>query len=89
MDPVITDNPEVDRLKAVVLEFVKAIDEKISIHDFRIVKGETHTNLIFDLVLPYNGKLSDSEIKDIISKDIKIYDPTLFAVINIDKPFTL
>ena len=89
MDPVITDDPEVDRLKGVVCEFVRAIDDKISLHDFRIVKGETHTNLIFDLVLPYNGKLSDGEIKEIISKDIKIYDPTLFAVINIDKPFTL
>jgi len=88
MDPVITDDPEVDKLKGVVVEFVKAIDEKITIHDFRIVKGGTHTNLIFDLVLPYNGKLSDAEIKEIISKDIKIYDPTLFAVINVDKPYS-
>ncbi len=87
MDPVIADDPEIDKLKKMVNDFVKAIDDRITVHDFRMVRGDTHTNLIFDVVLPYDGKLSDNEIKEIIKKNINIYDSNLFAVINVDKPF--
>jgi hypothetical protein len=52
MDPIITDDEEVNRLKKMTEEIVTNIDQRFTIHDFRIVKGDTHTNLIFDVVVP-------------------------------------
>ena len=51
-DPVVTDDPELDRLRTLVTQWMQAQDPRLSIHDFRMVKGEAHTNLIFDVALP-------------------------------------
>ncbi len=51
-DPVVTDDPELNRLKAQVTALLKARDSRLNLHDFRMVKGERHTNLIFDISLP-------------------------------------
>ena len=56
-----------------------------SIHDFRMVQGPTHTNLIFDVVVPYGVKESDEQVKEKISKMVQIIDETYFTVINIDR----
>lgn len=85
LDPVAANDPEVNRLKALALKCVKAIDEKITLHDFRAVIGVTHTNLIFDVVLPFECKLSDSEAKSTISKLISNEDAKLFCVITVDR----
>ena len=68
--------------------FLAELDSSLSLHDFRIVKGPTHTNIIFDLLLPYNFKLSDEEVKDIVTAKIKSLNPAYFTVIHIDKNFT-
>lgn len=60
-DPVVTDDPEMDRLQTVVRQLLEAYDGRITIHDFRMVQGEGHTNLIFDAALP--AELMDSQRK--------------------------
>lgn len=88
MDPVCTNDPEVTALKEKVRGFLTALDSSLSLHDFRIVKGPTHTNIIFDVLLPYNFCLSDEAVKDIIAADIRELNPAYFAVIQIDKKFS-
>ena len=59
MDPVVTDDPEVAALKEKVTAAVRDMDPALSIHDFRVVAGPTHTNVIFDLLIPYRFHLKD------------------------------
>ena len=67
IDPVVTDDDFVNRMKDVTRDILKEIDETITFHDFRVVHGPTHTNFIFDIVLNHNSKFSESEITQIIS----------------------
>ena len=87
MDPIEVDNEVVKAMKMKVAQKVLEIDERITIHDFRMVQGETHTNLIFDAVVPYEVKLKDTEVKLKISEKIKTIDEKLIAVITIDKSY--
>ena len=57
-------------------------------HDFRIVKGPTHTNIIFDVVVPYRFKMSDSEIRTAITERIRRDNPNYYTVIEVDKKYT-
>ncbi len=85
MDPVCVGDPETDRLRDMVKKELADIDADIAMHDFRIVKGPTHTNLIFDVVVPFNYKLSDNALIEIISYKIKSHGDEYFAVIEVDK----
>ncbi len=85
LDPVAANDPEVNKLKALALECVKTIDEKITLHDFRAVIGVTHTNLIFDVVLPFECKITDAEAKKRISELISNKNNTFFCVITVDR----
>lgn len=71
MDPVVTDNEEINRLKAEIDQIVKGIDTDLSMHDFRAVFGPTHTNLVFDVVVPPAFELTDSQIIQNISEKAK------------------
>lgn len=62
-DPVVTDDPELTRMRMVVQEILKTIDSRISIHDFRMVQGKENTNLIFDMALPGELMKQQKEIK--------------------------
>ncbi len=85
LDPIVTDDEQVVFLRQQVSKFVKEMDTSLSIHDFRIVPGETHTNLIFDILVPYEFKRSDDEIVEFAEKKIKELSPNYFAVITVDK----
>ena len=85
MDPVSTSDPETLSLKAEVSGYLDQIDPKLSMHDFRIVKGPTHTNVIFDIVIPYDYPVSDQEVMDSITKRIQTNHPDFFTVIEADK----
>lgn len=87
MDPVCVGDPKTDRLKALVLGYIAEIDESITLHDFRIVKGPTHTNVIFDVVVPYKFKYSDNELINMISSRILEENPNHYAVIEVDKKY--
>ena len=88
MDPVDVRDELTSQMKAKVAEIILGIDEKISFHDFRMVSGPTHTNVIFDIVVPYDYKYSDDEIVDTIANKIHETDERFFAVIDVDKDFT-
>ncbi len=85
MDPIVVDDAENDAMKAFVTEKVKSVDERLNIHDFRFVKGKTHTNLLFDVSVPFEIKGKDSEIVDAIQKSISDEKPDHFIVVNVDR----
>lgn len=85
MDPVAINDPTVSEMKKKVVELIKTIDNRISIHDFRIVTGPTHTNLIFDAVVPHNFPLNDRQIKENIQNLIHSEYNNYYAVVKIDK----
>ena len=73
--------------KEIVSEIVQSIDEKLTIHDFRMVPGETHTNLIFDVVKPFECKIPDSEMLSQIREKVLEKLPNHFCVIAVDRPY--
>lgn len=85
LDPIAVGDPLTDKLRADVYEIASDINEKMNVHDFRIVPGTTHTNLIFDVVVPFEVKMSDEEICCIIREKISEIDENYFAVITIDR----
>lgn len=85
MDPIETNNEIVKALKAKINEGVILLIEGASIHDFRMVQGPTHTNVIFDVVVPYSVKYSDEEVREKVCRMVQLIDNTYFAVINIDR----
>lgn len=87
MDPIITDDPMINEFKEKVATLVTCIDPGITIHDFRMVVGPTHTNVIFDVVVPFGIKKSDDEIRESVQTMVRALDGNYFAVINIDKAY--
>lgn len=87
MDPVDVNNPEIEKLKAYIKEVVKKIDEALTFHDLRVVPGQGHTNVIFDIVRPNECALNEDDLKIAFRKAINDYNNHYFAVINIDNPF--
>lgn len=85
MDPVCVHDEQTNHLRNVVKGIVNDISEELSIHDFRIVVGATHTKLVFDLLIPYRFRKGDIELTKEISERIHSYDESLYAVIEIDK----
>jgi divalent metal cation (Fe/Co/Zn/Cd) transporter len=84
-DPVVTDDPELDRMKAAVTEALKQIDGRLSLHDFRMVQGSGHTNLIFDVALPEDLAEKKGEIKARLDQTLNQDAPcTYFIVITFD-----
>ncbi len=84
MDPIVTDDEQVNALRKKTAEAVQKIHPSMQIHDFRFVAGATHTNLIFDVVVPFEVKMSETEIKAAVAEKVKEIDSTYFVVINID-----
>ena len=85
MDPIVTDDEKVTALRISVAAAVKRIDERLTIHDFRYVEGITHSNLIFDVTVPFEIKESNERIKELVSNQIAEIDPNYFAVITVDR----
>lgn len=87
MDPVETDNEVLITYRTRMNTLIKNINSKLSMHDFRMVAGPTHTNLIFDVVIPYDEKCDENEIRESIRKELSKEDSTFYAVITFDKSF--
>ena len=85
LDPIVTDDEQVNELRRRVAELVKEIDERLSIHDFRFVPGHTHSNLLFDVCAPFEVKMNDRELKDKVSEAVSRIDANYFAVITVDR----
>lgn len=88
MDPIETDNEITNSYRMSVAKIVKTVHKDVTIHDFRMVPGVTHTNLIFDAVVPFDVKEDDKKLKKEISALVSSNLKGCNAVVQIDRPFT-
>lgn len=86
-DPIVTDDERINALKDMTKGIVQEISNEMSIHDFRVVDGPTHTNLIFDLIVPHKYHLSNNQIIQIIEDKLSKIDERYFVVITIEHAF--
>lgn len=86
MDPVKVNDPETEMYRAKVVDAIHQIDSKWGFHDFRIVSGPTHVNLVFDLVIPFEEKYTQEEIEVMLLKHIQS-DKKIYLVLTIDHPY--
>lgn len=89
MDPVAVNDAETNRLRAEVEALVHDLDARLSLHDFRVVPGPTHTNLVFDLVVPFGFSMTDEAVREAVSERVHRLEGRCYAVIQIDKPSVL
>lgn len=89
MDPIETDDKITMEAREKIAELVKIIDERVTIHDFRMVTGPTHTNVIFDIVVPYDVKRTEEEIRRDVERMVKTLDENYYAVVCVDKSFVI
>ena len=87
MDPIATDDEHTLDVREKISALVACIDSSITIHDFRMVKGPTHTNVLFDVVIPFDMKKSESELRDNIQTIVKSIDKSYYSVVNIEKSY--
>ena len=85
LDPIETDNELVNELREDIYESVKGIDERLSVHDFRFVPGVTHTNLIFDVFVPFEVTTGDEELRRLINAKVKSISTGHHTVITFDR----
>ena len=88
MDPIVTDDGITEETRGRVAALVHCIDDAISIHDFRMVAGPTHTNVIFDAVVPFHFRLTDAEVAEKIKTAVRTLDSSYFAVVNVERSYT-
>lgn len=87
LDPIDVDNEHVAQMKEEVAKILKEYDEVLTFHDFRMVPGETHTNLIFDVVVPAKYKMTNEEVHDAIKAEVEEHCFKCFAVITVEQPY--
>ena len=85
MDPIVTNDEKVNALRKRTDELLKGIDQSLSMHDFRVVAGPSHTNLIFDVEAPFECKLTDAEIKTAVAQGLAAWEGKHFAVLTVDR----
>lgn len=87
MDPIETDNPTVNLLYSKVTQSIAKFDDTLKIHDFRIVEGPTHTNILFDVIVPFEKDYTEETFSEYLTKEIIPEKGTYYYVISIDRPF--
>ena len=87
MDPVVLNDPELNNYKQMIIKIVKEINPAYSIHDFRMVKGTTHTNLVFDLLLPIDEKREHGIIRKQLNEKVRAINPNLNLSVKIEHGF--
>ena len=87
MDPIESNNEIVVVMRKKVSDIVQEIDSRLSIHDFRMVPGKTHTNLIYDVVLPQEFQMSDDEVAKMIREKVREKYPNYYSVIKVEKAY--
>lgn len=87
MDPVVTTSPRLNAIKEECVKIVKEINPDFSLHDFRMNEGDTHANVIFDLVTPPENKIPARRIRKTVNEKLKLYDEKLNAIITVENSF--
>lgn len=88
MDPIDTDDEETNEMREYVKKMIVTVHPLLSIHDFRMVRGNTHTNLIFDCLVPYQVPLSNAEILEAIKNNVAQLEKTYYVVVTFDRAYT-
>jgi cation diffusion facilitator family transporter len=88
MDPIVTDDGVTEETRRRVQDLVHCIDDEINIHDFRMVAGPTHTNVIFDAVVPFHFRLTDTEVEHKIKTAVRALDGNYYAVVHMERSYT-
>ena len=88
MDPIATDDEQINRLRAQVAELAQAVEPGMTIHDFRVVRGPTHTNVIFDAVVPAASRADDQQLRDRLARAVRTLDSEYQPVIQLDRAYT-
>ena len=88
MDPIDMNNPKRNEFLSLTHDIVKGIDQRFSIHDFRMTEGYTHINLIFDLTIPHDCQIDKESIKHSITEGLKSVNPNLNAVFKIEYTYS-
>lgn len=87
MDPIVVDDAHINRLRLQLVEIVQSVDPSFKIHDFRMVDGPTHTNLIFDLVVPHNCKMKKNDIYQRVNALVCALNSQYYTVITVEHSF--
>lgn len=87
MDPIEMDNEFVTQCKHMMEIILQLIDKNMTLHDFRAIVGKSHTNLIFDVLVPYDCRMTDSQIKEQIEQYLKKIYGTWYTVITFDRSY--
>ena len=87
LDPIDINNEEINKYKAIAQKIIKQYNDEYSFHDFRMVNGETHKNLIFDLVVPFDKNNDTTKILNDIMAAFKKYDESLNVVVTLEHSF--
>ena len=87
MDPIATADEKVNQLRRQVADLARVVEPEMTIHDFRVVRGPTHTNVIFDAVVPHKCRLTDEEVLQRLHRAVSALDPAYQAVIQIDRAY--
>ena len=87
MDPIATADEKVNQLRRQVADLARVVEPEMTIHDFRVVRGPTHTNVIFDAVVPHKCRLTDEEVLQRLRRAVSALDPAYQAVIQIDRAY--
>ena len=87
LDPVNVNDAETVELKNALTQTLKDYNDALTLHDFRIVCGKTHTNVIFDVVIPFGTKNIENDIRRVINEKLCSYDKKYYAVIEFDKSY--
>lgn len=85
LDPIVVGDPELDTYRQEILQIVRQLDADFDIHDFRMVKGPTHTNLIFDVAVHFDTKLTSSQIVEHIQQQVRLTHPNVYVVPTVEK----
>lgn len=88
MDPIVTDDELTNTLRQQINMIVTGIDSRLSMHDFRVVLGKTHSNLIFDILVPPGYKTCDEELRERVQREVRNIDPAFHCVITLDRNYT-
>ncbi len=87
-DPIVTENGEVNEAREYLAQQVKKLDPRLTIHDLRIVPGDTHTNLIFDLVVPHGFDMPDCRLKSEVQAMARNKNPKWQCVVTLENSYT-
>ncbi|MFQ8766553.1 MAG: hypothetical protein ACLR8U_08535 [Oscillospiraceae bacterium] len=83
-DPIVTDDEELSGIHTQVAEILRKVDPKLTVHDFRMVRGNRHTNVIFDLVLPFSMEDRKQELRELVERELQTDGKEYHAIITFD-----